>query len=149
MPASLPPLSLQLSDTGTPVVRVEGEPIDSIAELLRRVPVLAEPNWVKALARFVNHLSHGYDYEMIMDPAAFEVAYRAAYEAEPEVATDAPIVPVRLRDLGLPDFTCIRPPTMVGDTLVFFVRSGFYGIPYQVAYERDGNTVYTPVPMVT
>ncbi|MFN4158315.1 MAG: hypothetical protein ACK4GO_07935 [Gemmobacter sp.] len=149
MADGLPPITFFMTDSGAPVVIIAQEPVDTLAEALNRAPDLTDPHWVKVYARVVNHLNHGYDYEMIMDPAAFEATYRAAHAAEPEVVPDdTPVVPVRLRDLGMPDFAQIRPPAMVDGDLVFFVRSGFYGIPYRVVHSPEGTASYTPVAMV-
>lgn len=148
MADGLPPIILQMSDEGAPQVLVADEPAASVADVLTRAPDLTDPKWVKVYARVVNHLTYGYEYEMIMDPAAFEAEFRAAWAAEPETVPDeTPIDPPRLRDLGMPDFAMIRPPAMEGGNLVFYVRSGYYGIPYQVVFTPDGEANYVPVPM--
>ncbi|QYK40171.1 MAG: hypothetical protein KF887_12035 [Paracoccaceae bacterium] len=148
MADGLPPIAFYLNDSGAPVIMVAREPVDNLPEVLARVPDLADPHWIKVYARVVNHLTYGYDYEMIMDPAAFEAEYRAAWAAEPEtVPEDTPVAPVRLRDMGMPEFGMIRPPEKVDGNLVFYVRSGFYRIPYQVVVTPDGQATYVPVPM--
>ncbi len=148
MTAVLPPITFVLTKQGSPALMVAEAEAATLAEVLQRAPGITDPHWTRLYARVVNHLAYGYDYEMIMDPAAFEAEFRAAWEAEPEtVADDAPVTPPRLRDLGMPEFSQIQPPAVVDGELVFYVRSNHYGIPYRVGRRPGAEPTYTPVPM--
>ena len=148
MADGLPPITFVLTDAGAPAVMVAEAEADTLAEVLQIAPGITDPRWTRLYARVVNHLTYGYDYEMITDPAAFEAEFRAAWEAEPEtVPDDAPVTPTRLRDLGMPDFTQIAAPAIVDGELVFYVRSNYYGIPYRVGLRPGADPTYTPVAM--
>lgn len=146
MADGLPPISMDFAEDGAPVVMVAEAEARDLAQVLSLAPALGDPKWLRAYVRVANHLAKGDRFDPIMDPAAFEAAYRAAYEAEDPAA---PAVPgnARLRNYGLPDFTAIRPPAMEGDTLVFFARNTFMGIPYKVTMPRGGTPTYEPVAM--
>ena len=68
MADGLPPIQMDFNANGDPVVIVEEKQISNPAEILRTVPVLAEPNMVFAYAQLVNHLAHGDGFEIILDP---------------------------------------------------------------------------------
>lgn len=147
MADSLPPISMRYDDGGAPIVIVEQARAQDLAEAVRLAPALSDPHWVRAYARVVNHLAHGARFTLIMDPAAFEATYRAAYEAEdPEQAPQAGVV--RRRDFGIPDFAAIKPPEMQGSTLVFFAENTFMGLPYRVTLVEGGTAQYDPVAIV-
>lgn len=146
MSDGLPPISMDFTDAGAPVVIVAEARAADLDEALRLAPALSDPKWLKALAQVANHLAKGDQFEPILDPAAFQAAYMAAYNAEDP---DAEPVPgnTRLHDYGLPDFSQIAAPAMKGNTLIFFARNTFMGIPYKVTMPLDGEAVYEPVAM--
>lgn len=146
MADGLPPISMDFKDDGTPVVMVAEAEARDLAQVLSLAPALGDAKWLRAYVRVANHLAKGDRFDPIMDPPAFEAAYRAAYEAEDP---EEPPVPgnARLRNYGLPDFSVIKPPAMVGDTLVFFARNTFMGIPYKVTMPKGAEPTYEPVAM--
>lgn len=146
MADGLPPMSMGFATDGTPVVVVAKAELRDLAQVLDAAPGLGDPKWLRAYVRVANHLAKGDRFDPIMDPAAFETAYRAAYDAEdPE---EAPVPGnARLHNYGLPDFSAIKPPAMQGETLVFYARNTFMGIPYKVTMPRGGTPSYEPVAM--
>ncbi len=147
MADGLPPISMQYDQAGAPIVIVEQAKASDLSEVIKLAPGLSDPHWVRAYARVANHLAQGDRFSLIVDPAAFEAEYRAAFEAEDPDEVPQPGV-MRLRNFGMPDFAAIKPPEMQGGTLVFFARNSFMGIPYR-AEMREGETPeYMPVAMV-
>lgn len=147
MADGLPPISMDFTDTGAPVVIVAEAEARDLDAVIRLAPSLADPFWLRAYAQVANHLAQGDRFEVLMDPAAFEAEYRAAYAAEDPDAPPAPGV-MRLHNYGLPDFAEIAPPAMQGDTLVFYARNTFMGIPYRATIPRGGAAAYEPVTML-
>lgn len=146
MAEGLPPISMDFAADGTPVVTVAKAEVRDLAQVLSLAPALGDPKWLRAYVRVANHLAKGDRFDPIMDPAAFETAYRAAYAAEDP---DEPPVPgnARLRNYGLPDFSVIAPPVMQDGNLVFYARNSFMGVPYRVTMPKEGAPVYEPVAM--
>ncbi len=146
MADGLPPISMDFTAEGTPVVMVAEAEARDLAQVLSLAPALGDPKWLRAYVRVANHLAKGDRFDPIMDPVAFEAAYRAAYAAED--ADEAPVPGnARLHNYGLPDFAVIKPPAMEGDTLVFYARNTFMGIPYKVTMPKGGEPSYEPVAM--
>jgi len=146
MAEGLPPIEMDFAAHGAPVVIVAEQEVSSTVDVLRIVPALSDPKWVRAYAGVVNHLAQGDDFKVIMDPSAFETNYRETYNAEDPQEQVPPGV-VRLRNFGIPDFSSMHPPVMTGDTLVYFAENLFMGIPYRATMEKGGNPAYTPVTM--
>ena len=146
MADALPPIHLELSPAGEPVVIVGEAPVTTPRKLIEAVPELREPDWVVLFADVMNHMTHGFEYELIVDPVTFKSDYLAAYEAEDPTEQSVP-GQVRLRDYGKPDFDAIQGPAMVGDDLVFYAREAFLGIPYKVTVDSDYVADYAPVSM--
>lgn len=144
MSDDLPAIEVDFASNGAPVVIIgQVETFDPL-EAIRLAPALVNPKWVRAYAQVVNHLAHGSDFDPIMDPAAFHTKYMATYDAEDpdeEVAPGA----VRLHNFGIPDFTEIAPPAMVGTNLVFFAENVFMGIPYKVVMAPGAQPQYVPL----
>ncbi|RUS59431.1 hypothetical protein EGN72_16035 [Pseudorhodobacter sp. E13] len=138
---------MQYDQAGTPIVIVEQAKAQDLSEVIRLAPALSDPHWVRAYARVANHLAQGDKFSLIVDPAAFEAEYRAAFEAEdPDEVPQAGVM--RLRNFGMPDFAAIKPPEMQGGTLVYFARNTFMGIPYRAVMPEGGQPEYEPVAMV-
>lgn len=147
MADGLPPISMQYDQAGTPIVIVEQAKAQDLSEVIRLAPALSDPHWVRAYARVANHLAQGDKFSLIVDPAAFEAEYRAAFAAEdPDEVPQAGVM--RLRNFGMPDFAAIKPPEMQGGTLVYFARNTFMGIPYRAVMPEGGQPEYEPVAMV-
>lgn len=147
MADGLPPISMQYDQTGAPIVIVEQARAADLADVIRLAPALSDPHWVRAYARVVNHLAQGDKFGLIVDPAAFEAKYRAAFDAEnPDEEPQAGVM--RLRNFGIPDFGAIKPPEMQGGDLVFYAENTFMGIPYRAVMAEGAEPVYTPVAMV-
>lgn len=146
MADGLPPMEMDFSASGAPIVIVEQAEVGDVAGLLAAAPALMEPKWVLALAQMANHLAQGEDYELILDPAAFKAAYMASYEAEDPEEQVAPGA-VRLHNFGIPDFAAIHPPKMEGTTLVYFAENIFMGIPYRATMQPGAQPKYEPVAM--
>jgi hypothetical protein len=146
MADGLPPISMDFAADGTPVVMVAEAEARDLAQVLSLAPALGDAKWLRAYVRVANHLAKGDRFDPIMDPVAFESAYRAAYAAED--ADEAPVPGnARLHNYGLPDFAQIKPPAMEGDTLVFYARNTFMGIPYKVTMPKAADATYEPVAM--
>lgn len=119
----------------------------TMAELLGMLPVLRDPAHATALAEAVNHLSHGSEYRVIADPAAYAERFRA------RLARENPAQPfreglVQVSDFGIPDFGAITPPVLEGEVLRFFAENALLGVPYAV--ELPGLTAepsYEPMPL--
>ena len=117
----------------------EATKVTSVAGLLSQVPDLSAAEAVD-VAKAVNFLSQGTDFDVIETPDAFAEAYRA------KLATEDPSAPwqegvVRLSDYGVPDFSEIAAPVLSDGTLVYFARDTFLGLPYRVSVDLTGDTV--------
>lgn len=144
--ADLPPIAMEFTPAGTPVVIVAEAQASDLAEAVRLAPALADPQWLGAYVQVANHLAKGDRFEPIFEPEVFRAEYMAQYDAE---AADEVPVPgnARLRNYGLPDFSVITPPVMNGDEITFFARNTFMGIPYKATMLRGGVPDYEPVAM--
>lgn len=87
--AELPQIDMALQVGDQPVVIVGETPVTEPARLLELAPVLLEPDFAAAYAQLVNHLAHGYEYSVILDPDAYEADYRADYAGAPRPGDDA------------------------------------------------------------
>ena len=149
MADGLPPLSMDVTTDGTAVVIVDGQQVQDVSGLLDLAPNIVDPKYARAYSRLVNHLSAGYEYDVIMDPVAFEARYRARYEAEDPDA-QAVAGQVRLRNFAMPDFSAIHPPAIEGGKLVYFAENAYLGVPYRVeagtSISTIGKPIYTLVP---
>lgn len=146
MADALPPVELDFADSGSPVVIIEQIEVDDATRLLQAAPALADPKWAFAFAQMVNHIMQGDEYELIIDPAAFQASYMETYNAEdPDEEVGAGTI--RLHNFGIPDFAAMHPPKLEGDTLVFFAENMFMGIPYKATMEPGQTPVYEPVAM--
>ena len=143
-----PVIALGQDESGHALV-LPGElgPAHTMAELMKMVPQLATPSGAVALAQAANHFAHGTEYRVIVDPKAFEAAYRARIGREdPQAEWQEGVV--RLRDYGLPDFGKITAPRLAGGRLVFFAEDTFLGVPYQVELtDLTGAPDYHPMPL--
>lgn len=146
MAEGLPPVSLDVNGNGAPVVIVGEARVNNAQELLAAAPMLTNDEWVRAYAKIVNHIAHGYKYDLILDPAAFETQYMKEYEAEDPNETPVPGL-VRLHNYGIPEFGEITAPAFDGETLVFYVRETYLGIPYKATMGADFKPVYYPVTL--
>lgn len=148
MADDLPPLDLGLDDKGAPVVLLgrAGEAAD-MPGLLRLAKGMASPAHAAHLARAANHLAHGSDYRVILDPQAFAAAYRARLAQEdPQQEWREGVM--RLSDFGVPDFASITPPRLEAGKLTFFAEDSFTGLPYQAeTADLKAAPSYTPVPL--
>lgn len=143
----LPPIDMILNAEGAPSVLVaQDQEYTTIDALLAAVPALIEPAHAVPAAEAVNHLSEGYGFGVILDPAAFETAYFARYDAEAtqEWQQGTP----RLRDFGKPDLSVLAPPQIEDGTLTFFADDKYLGLAYKVTMPFSAPTAdYQPVPM--
>ena len=110
-------------------------PFDRVTELLTSAPELLTPACAGELARAVNHVAHGSDFAVIVDPNCFAQDYMSRIEGEDPNAEWEEYV-VRLRDFGVPDFGSIEPPTLDGGTLTYHAVGTYLGVPYK-AEVRD------------
>lgn len=149
MSDAIPAIDLGLTSGGEPVVLVgdTGTEARDMAALLRLAPGVALPGHARDAAVMVNHLTQGSDFRVILDPAAFEQAFKA------RLASEDPAAPFRdgvrrLRDFGVPDFATITPPRFEGTTLVFFAEDVALGLPYRVSVaELSAAPDYAPLPL--
>jgi len=141
MPDDIPEMVLGLGDDGAPLVMVgDTDEATDMAGLLRLVPALASAKHAGALARVMNHLAHGNDYDVIEDPKRFAAEYQARVAREdPDADWQEGVI--RLRDHGMPDFAAIAAPTFAGGRLTYYAVARFLGLPYQVE-----TTALTAVP---
>jgi hypothetical protein len=147
MADELPPISLDVDPDGGPLVLVGDETLTEPDAVARKVPALTEPARATTLAFVVNHLSHGYDYEPITDPASFRATYLAEYEGEDEEAT-VPPGKRSLRGFGLPRFDEIETPQIRPDgELVFYAQSIGLGIPFRVSWRTGTVASYVAARM--
>lgn len=146
MADGLPPISFELAGSGAPYVIVGDQEANDLEQLLLLAPNLADPHWLRARAQLINHLASGFEYEVILDPPGFEAAYMAQYNSEDPEEEVGP-GEVRLIHYGVPDFTAIQPPAMEGDTLVFYAREAYLGVPYRVEADRTGAAQYSPMAL--
>lgn len=146
MADGMPPIALDYSPEGAPVMMVEEARAADMAQALQLVPALADEKWVVVLAQVANHLAQGDRYSVIVDPEAFRTDYMAARAAEdPDEAPEPG--KIRLHNYGIPDFSQIARPRMEGDTLVFFARNTTLGIPYRATMPAGETPIYRPVAM--
>lgn len=143
---ALPPISLTMSDAGAPQVVVDGTPVQDIAGLAAAVPDITDPHWVKVYAWALNHVAHGYKFEVILDPPAYEARFMEEWDAEDPEEPAVAGVP-RLRSYGKPDFSAITLPAYDGQELVFYARETYLGIPYKVTMSIDAAPVYAPMAL--
>jgi len=136
MAEPLPPISFVTDDSGDYVVNVDGTDVKSTAALLSRLPALRDPFYAAFLAEAVNHLTAGYDNELITDPAAFKASYMKRYEAEnPDAQFEQGTQ--QLHNYDLPEFDKITAPNLDGNRLVFFSEDLFLGTPYRFEMPLD------------
>jgi hypothetical protein len=137
-------------ETGAPTVFVGPVAYMDNTSLLAAHPTLLSggDSETQALALALNHFARGTDYEVILDPEAFEARYRATVATEP-VDGEWSQGQVRLRDFGQPDFSQIHPPYLAGDVITFFARDAFTGLAYSAnsPVEAPQDAAYTPAPL--
>ena len=144
--ADLPPIAMDYTAAGAPVVIVAEAQATDLAEAVRLAPALADPQWLGAYVQVANHLAKGDRFEPIFEPEEFKAEYMAAYDAEDP--SEEPIPGnTRLHNYGVPDFSVIAAPVMEGDRITFYARNTFMGIPYKVTMVRGGVPTYEPVAM--
>ncbi|MGV8989011.1 MAG: hypothetical protein ACOH2H_22430 [Cypionkella sp.] len=126
-------------------LKVGDETFDSLAALVARHPGFAKPEGAADLALAANHLHRGGDYDPILDPAAYEAAYRARLAGEdPSVGWSEG--PQRLSDYGIPDFAQISAPQIDGEEIVFFAREALTGLAYRASASLNADTAtYEPL----
>ncbi len=138
-------MQFSVTPQGEIVVMVGEAQASSAADLLAMAPNASPANW----AEILNELATSGEFELILDPDAFQAQYEATMaEEDPEKgwSQDA----MRLRDFGIPDFSSVSPPQRNGSTLVYFARDIFNGLPYRAEVnlaEGDGVPVYDPLPL--
>lgn len=146
MSDGLPPISLELTDKGAPYAIVGAAEVTNAQELLDAAPALSDPKWVAAYATILNHIAYGKKYELIVDPEAFKTRYLAEYEAEDPDQQPVPGL-IQLHNYGIPEFEEIAPPAYDGDTLTFYVRETYLGIPYKATLGSYFLPTYEPVTL--
>jgi hypothetical protein len=142
----LPPIQLQTSDEGAPVVMVADAELTAPDALLKAVPQLRDPAYAALYAQLLTHLTQGGDMELIMDPAVYEAEYERRLAAEDPEEEPQPGV-VRLRNYGTPDFAALKPPAYEGDQLVFYTWHTFFTLPYRAVVDDSGIPEFKPVPL--
>lgn len=146
MADGLPPISTMVNDAGTPIVIVGEAQVTNARELLDAAPALKDPEWIRVYANVLNHMAHGYKYELIIDPDEFQAQYMKEYEAEDPEAQAVPGL-IRLHNYGIPEFDEIASPAYEGETLTFYVRENFLGIPYKATLGSFFLPTYEPVTL--
>ena len=146
MALTLPKISMSMDTQNVPVVVIDDVLVTSAKELLASAPALQELEYVRVYANILNHLAHGYEYELIIDPAAFQMQYTKEYEAEDENEQSVPGL-IHLHNYGVPSFKEIKSPFYEGDILIFYVRHNYLGVPYKATLNSDALPTYLPVAM--
>ncbi len=132
-----------------PEAVADGVTIGSLAGLLKAAPELTEAGGLGRYCEALNHFTHGEQFRMIYDPAAFREKYERRLQAE---KTDEPFQDgaVRIGDFGVCDTSGIASPTANGETVIFFVEDDYLGIPYRVTGPAPGKAgreaQYEPLP---
>src|SRR5262245_3431724 len=109
MPIEMLDLILSRGDDGAPIVAVGESRYSNLATLVQEVPDLKAPEQIVSYCAAVNHLNHGHEYRLILDPADYRARYEARLNAEPAfepMQGDA----VRLRRFGMCDTSSLQPP---------------------------------------
>ncbi|MEX0280211.1 MAG: hypothetical protein AB3N13_03345 [Arenibacterium sp.] len=146
MTDALPPIQLDMSETGDPVVIVADAPVNAPTALRDAIPQLADPAYAALYAQLLTYLAEGDDMELIVDSNVYKAEYErrlAAEDPDEEVQPGA----VRLRNYGTPDFATLKPPAYDGDTLVFYTWHRFYTLPYRVVVDASGVPEFKPVAL--
>ncbi len=146
MTTALPEIVPTISDDGTKGIVVAADrEYATMAELVAAFPGLRDAPEQMALA--VNGLAQRLDFDVILDPGAYEAAARARIAAE-DPASAFRQGTYRLRDFGMPRFAVIHAPAIKGDRLVFYAVQSLTGLPYRVEAGRDGDgPTYAPAPL--
>ncbi|MBI1173278.1 hypothetical protein GC209_17965 [bacterium] len=128
-------------------LKVGDEVFESLAALLARHPEFGAEASAADLAIAANHLLRGSDYEVILDPAAFEAAYRARIAGE-DLSQGYADGDARLSDFGLPDFAQIAVPRIAGDQIAYFARDALTGLPYRATASLTSDAAeYLPLAL--
>lgn len=146
MTDALPEIVPSISDDGTKgIVFAAGREFTTMADLVAAFPGLRDAPEQMALS--INGLAQRLDFDVILDPAAYEAAARARIERE-DPALHFRQGAYRLRDFGMPKFSVIHAPAIKGDKLVFYAVQSLTGLPYRVEAGRDGESpAYVPAPL--
>lgn len=132
MTDGLPNIDLALGAGSEYVVVIDdAQKASDLKQLLSLAPGLMDPEAALILAQAVNHIAQGHGFSVIDNPDQFAADYQAQLSKEDPKAPWQEGV-VRLTDFGVPNFDEITVPTLIGDTLVFFARDEFTGLPYKV-----------------
>ena len=142
MAEDIPYIGFGLSAEGEAVVTVGAAEYQTHEALLDVAPYLLDSQHAALYAKAVNHFAHGFEYEVIEDPADFKEAYLAQLEQEKGGDWDQTIA--QLSDYGTPDFDLIAPPSITGDDLVFFARDDYSGVPYRVTAKVSQSAIGAP-----
>ena len=148
MTIDLPEVSLGYTDDGAPAIYIDITPVQSAPALVGLAPWICAPDQALLCAQAVNHLAQQQTYTVIEDPARFSEWYRARYAAE-EPGLVSPTAAHGLRGFDLPEFDMIAVPSIVDETLTFFVVNRQIGVPYKVTAPLNAleTPEYDPVPM--
>lgn len=147
MADDLPNITLGYDDAGSAVVFVELDEAPTAEKLVGLAPSLCQPGNATLCAQAVNHLAHDQTFTVIEDPNRFAEWFRQRREAE-SPGDQWKEGGFQLRNYEVPDLGSIAPPTITGDTLVFYAVNRQIGAPYQVTASLDalGSPDYAPMP---
>ena len=144
---TLPHIDLTQDDAGLWTAGLDdANSFTTMADLLVAVPDLAVPDNAGRAAEMANHLSHGNQFAVIHDPAAFTKDYNARYDAEEDTPWEQN--KPKLRDFGRADLSALAAPQIEDGILTFFANDRFLGVVYVVRLCLANGTIdYTPVPI--
>jgi hypothetical protein len=142
---STEPVVLLINDDADPIVRSGEQTITEIPALLSSAPHLTDPAHAVEAAQVINHLSEGYDFQVIEDPDAFRKSYLDKLAAGQGGSWQQG--QTQLRDFGKADLDQIAAPVSDAKGVTFFARDTYTGFPYKVRAMFDGSKPsYDPVP---
>ncbi len=142
---STEPVVLLINDDADPIVRSGETTVRDIPALLSAAPHLTDAANATEAALAINHLSEGYDFQVIEDPDGFRKAYLEKLSGKESSAWQQG--QTQLRDFGKADLDQISAPVSDGTGVTFFARDTYTGFPYKVRAGFDGSDPsYQPLP---
>lgn len=113
-----------------PVIEVKGILYHSLGHLLKTFPEFQHQDHLDKLAQIANFLAKGLEFQHIEDIDYFKASYSQQVELE---QSSLLYEGSAIKDYGIFDLSVMHPPCLKDQTLVFFVKHDYLGIPYKVS----------------